>query len=62
LSEARKLSALPFSGFTFDHERKPDMVLVPNILKALRTLVEVIVEARQARLDMLRRYPGISGE
>jgi hypothetical protein len=38
------------------------MVLVPNILKALRTLVEIIVEARQARLDMLRRYPGISGE
>jgi hypothetical protein len=38
------------------------MVLVPNILKALRTIFEVIVEARQARLDMLRRYPGISGE
>ena len=38
------------------------MVLVPNILKALRTIVEVIVEARQARLDMLRRDPGMSGE
>lgn len=38
------------------------MVLVPNILRALRTIVEVIVEARQARLDMLRRYPGLSGE
>lgn len=38
------------------------MVLVPNILKALRTLFDVIVEARQARLDMLRRFPGISGE
>ena len=38
------------------------MVLVPNILKALRTIVEVIVEARQARIAMLRRYPGMSGE
>jgi hypothetical protein len=38
------------------------MVLVPTILKALRTIVEVIIEARQARIDMLRRYPGLSGE
>lgn len=38
------------------------MVLVPTILKALRTIVEVIVEARQARIDLLRRYPGLSGE
>lgn len=38
------------------------MVLVPNILKFFRLMAEVFVEARQARLDMLRRYPGISGE
>lgn len=38
------------------------MVLVPNILKFFRTVVEVIVEARQARLDMMHRYPGMSSE
>ncbi len=38
------------------------MVLVPNILKTLRIIFEVIVEARQARLDMHRRYPGLSSE
>jgi hypothetical protein len=38
------------------------MVLIPNILKFFRILGEVITEARQARMDMIRRYPGISGE
>lgn len=38
------------------------MVLIPNIVKFFRLMAEVIVEARQARLDMMRRYPGISGE
>lgn len=38
------------------------MVLVPNLLNVLRLIVDVTREARQARLEMLRRYPGFSGE
>lgn len=38
------------------------MVILPAILKFLRAAAEVITEARQARLEALRRYPGISGE
>lgn len=38
------------------------MVLVPNLLKAIRFMAEVISEARAARLAHRTRYPGLSAE
>lgn len=38
------------------------MVLVPNILRAIRFMADVIREARAARLAARIRYPGLGAE
>lgn len=38
------------------------MVIIPNVVKFFRVIADVIVEARQARLAMMKRYPGLLAE
>jgi hypothetical protein len=38
------------------------MALIPNLLKAFRFMVEVMIEARAAYIASRRRYPGLSPE